>query len=187
MVALFALSDGPLAPDGLVAARRERRSAGRARRRLLRPSRSGCRGRLTSDGLTALGWWARSHGRGVRLSTLSAAWLWAASALLVVNWLATVPDGTLARVRRVERPRYGYYLDHIVDAFSTAAIGAMRSSRPMWISERGAGGRRPPTLILSIKIYLESSGLRSVPAGVQSDRPDRSSECPRRRQRRRWR
>jgi len=32
-------------------------------------------------------------------------------------------DGTLARVRFAERPRYGYYLDHVVDAYATAAIG----------------------------------------------------------------
>jgi archaetidylinositol phosphate synthase len=46
-----------------------------------------------------------------------------ASALLVVHWLGDSLDGTLARVRGIERPRYGYYLDHLVDAVSTAAIG----------------------------------------------------------------
>jgi phosphatidylglycerophosphate synthase len=51
------------------------------------------------------------------------AWLWAASALLVVHWLGDSLDGTLARVRKIERPKYGYYLDHLVDAVSTAVIG----------------------------------------------------------------
>src|SRR4029078_1082386 len=46
-----------------------------------------------------------------------------ASALLVVHWLGDSLDGTLARVRHIERPTYGYYLDHLVDAVSTAAIG----------------------------------------------------------------
>ena len=41
----------------------------------------------------------------------------------MVHWLGDSLDGTLARVRQSERPRYGYYLDHLVDAFATAAIG----------------------------------------------------------------
>src|SRR5256886_4492120 len=57
------------------------------------------------------------------LSRFSAGWLWAASGCLVVQWLGDSLDGTLARVRGAERPRYGYYLDHVVDAFSTAVIG----------------------------------------------------------------
>src|SRR4051812_22730560 len=49
--------------------------------------------------------------------------LWTAAALLVVHWFGDSLDGTLARVRRAERPRYGYYLDHLADAVSTALIG----------------------------------------------------------------
>jgi archaetidylinositol phosphate synthase len=57
-------------------------------------------------------------------------WLWAASALLLVHWLGDSLDGTLARVRRIERPKYGYYLDHLVDAVATALIGLASGSRP---------------------------------------------------------
>jgi archaetidylinositol phosphate synthase len=46
-----------------------------------------------------------------------------AAALLVVHWLGDSLDGTLARVRRAERPRYGYYLDHLTDAVATALVG----------------------------------------------------------------
>ena len=46
-----------------------------------------------------------------------------AAALLVVHWLGDSLDGTLARVRRAERPRYGYYLDHLADAVATALVG----------------------------------------------------------------
>jgi len=46
-----------------------------------------------------------------------------AAGLLVVHWFGDSLDGTLARVRRAERPRYGYYLDHLADAFATALIG----------------------------------------------------------------
>src|SRR3954447_16188920 len=49
--------------------------------------------------------------------------LWTAAALLVVHWFGDSLDGTLARVRRAERPRYGYYLDHLADAAATALIG----------------------------------------------------------------
>jgi phosphatidylglycerophosphate synthase len=36
--------------------------------------------------------------------------------LLALNWFGDSLDGTLARVRREERPRYGYYVDHVLDA-----------------------------------------------------------------------
>jgi phosphatidylglycerophosphate synthase len=36
--------------------------------------------------------------------------------LLAVNWFGDSLDGTLARVRRQERPRYGFYVDHVLDA-----------------------------------------------------------------------
>ena len=49
--------------------------------------------------------------------------LWTAAALLVVHWFGDSLDGTLARVRRAERPRYGYYLDHLADAAATALVG----------------------------------------------------------------
>src|SRR3954451_22422053 len=46
-----------------------------------------------------------------------------AAGLLAVHWFGDSLDGTLARVRKAERPRYGYYLDHLADAFATALIG----------------------------------------------------------------
>ena len=42
--------------------------------------------------------------------------------LLVVNWFGDSLDGTLARVRHCERPRYGYYVDHVLDAVGFLAI-----------------------------------------------------------------
>jgi archaetidylinositol phosphate synthase len=36
--------------------------------------------------------------------------------MLALNWFGDSLDGTLARVRRQERPRYGYYVDHVLDA-----------------------------------------------------------------------
>jgi archaetidylinositol phosphate synthase len=44
--------------------------------------------------------------------------------LLAVNWFGDSLDGTLARVRRHERPRYGYYVDHVLDVLSILFIFA---------------------------------------------------------------
>jgi archaetidylinositol phosphate synthase len=49
--------------------------------------------------------------------------------LLALNWFGDSLDGTLARVRRQQRPRYGYYVDHVIDLAGTAAlIAGMASS-----------------------------------------------------------
>jgi len=128
-------------------------------RRLLRAIAARLPRWVTSDGLTVLGMaGALGTGAAYALSTLSTVWLWAASALLVVNWLGDSLDGTLARVRRAERPRYGYYLDHIVDAFSTAAVGAGIGLSPymdLGVALMGVLAY----LILSINIYLESQAF----------------------------
>src|SRR3954466_11407351 len=44
--------------------------------------------------------------------------------LLGVNWFGDSLDGTLARVRRQERPRYGYYIDHVIDVAGTTLLFA---------------------------------------------------------------
>jgi phosphatidylglycerophosphate synthase len=49
----------------------------------------------------------------------SPAFLFLASFFIVLNWFGDSLDGTLARYRQTLRPRYGYYVDHIVDAFGT--------------------------------------------------------------------
>ena len=46
----------------------------------------------------------------------SSAAMWTAIGMLVLNWFGDSLDGTLARVRRHERPRYGFYVDHVLDA-----------------------------------------------------------------------
>ena len=42
--------------------------------------------------------------------------------LLVLNWFGDSLDGTLARVRNRQRPRYGYYVDHVLDAVGFVAL-----------------------------------------------------------------
>jgi phosphatidylglycerophosphate synthase len=59
---------------------------------------------------------------GYALTTVSPDFLWLATAGLVVNWFGDSLDGTLARVRHIERPRYGFYVDHTVDVVSESLI-----------------------------------------------------------------
>jgi archaetidylinositol phosphate synthase len=89
------------------------------------------------------------------LSNGDKTWLWAASALLVVHWLGDSLDGTLARVRRIERPKYGYYLDHLVDALATAVIGLGLGLSPFMLLAVGLA-IVIAYLILSINTYLET-------------------------------
>jgi phosphatidylglycerophosphate synthase len=92
------------------------------------------------------------------LSNGDSAWLWAASALLVVHWLGDSLDGTLARVRRIERPTYGYYLDHLVDAIATAIIGVGLGLSPHVLLATGMV-LVIVYLVLSINTYLETQAL----------------------------
>jgi archaetidylinositol phosphate synthase len=85
-------------------------------------------------------------------------WLWAASAGLVVHWFGDSLDGTLARVRKIERPRYGYYLDHLTDAYSTTAIGIGLGLSPYMLLSVGLA-IVIAYLVLSINVYLETHTL----------------------------
>lgn len=49
-------------------------------------------------------------------------WLWLAVAGYVVHWFGNSLDGSLARFRKIERPRYGYFLDHSCDGFATTLL-----------------------------------------------------------------
>lgn len=56
------------------------------------------------------------------LSGLDRTFLWLASLGFLINWFGDSLDGTLARHRRIERPKYGFYLDHTVDAVCQVMI-----------------------------------------------------------------
>ncbi len=78
---------------------------------------------LTSDQLTLLGLCAQL-GAGVfyALARFNRYALILVIVCLVLNWLGDSMDGTLARVRRQQRPRYGFYVDHMVDVFGSVAL-----------------------------------------------------------------
>jgi phosphatidylglycerophosphate synthase len=126
-------------------------------RRVLRAIAARIPSSVRSNHLTVLGvLGAAATGLGYALSTGHPAWLWLASGMLVVNWLGDSLDGTLARVRHHERPKYGYYIDHIVDAFNTAVIGIGIGLSP-FIRLELALLLVVLYLTLSINVYLESA------------------------------
>lgn len=89
------------------------------------------------------------------LSNRDPNWLWLASGALVVQWFGDSLDGNLARYRKIERPRYGYYLDHLTDAYSTLAIGLGLGLSPYMLLAVGLA-IVTSYLILSINVYLET-------------------------------
>ncbi len=115
--------------------------------------------RVTPDHMTLLGVLAAfGIAAAYVLSNGDRAWLWAASGLLVVHWLGDSLDGTLARVRRAERPTYGYYLDHLVDAVATAVIGLGLGLSPYMLLLTGLA-IVVVYLVLSINTYLETQAF----------------------------
>lgn len=112
---------------------------------------------IRSNHLTALGMiGAAGAGTAYALTNFSPRWLWVASLMLVINWVGDSLDGTLARVRGTQRPKYGYYLDHVVDAFSTAVIGLGIGLSP-YVYLGLALGIVVVYLAMSINVYLEST------------------------------
>jgi archaetidylinositol phosphate synthase len=111
------------------------------------------------DHLTALGLVAQI-GAGVCyvLSATNRYALLGVIACLALNWLGDSLDGTLARVRQQQRPRYGFYVDHMVDSFGALALmGGLAWSGYMhpWI----AIGLLVAFLMLSIQSYLATHTL----------------------------
>ena len=78
---------------------------------------------LTPDRLTLIGIaGAVTAAAGYLASHWSLEWLWLACAGLVVNWAGDSLDGTIARARDIQRPRYGFFVDHTSDLFSQCLI-----------------------------------------------------------------
>lgn len=111
---------------------------------------------VVPDHLTVLGLLASTAiGVAYALSNRHEAWLWLVNVALVINWFGDSLDGTLARYRRIERPRYGYYLDHLTDAYSTLAIGLGLGFSPYMLLAVGLA-IVIAYLLLSINVYLET-------------------------------
>jgi len=82
-------------------------------------------GWLSSDQLTLLGLIAQvAAGTFYALARINRYALFLVVLCIALNWLGDSMDGTLARVRRQQRPRYGFYVDHMVDIFGSIALMA---------------------------------------------------------------
>ena len=115
--------------------------------------------RIGPDHLTALGL-AAQIGAGVfyALAASHPYALLAVIACLALNWLGDSLDGTLARVRQRLRPRYGFYIDHMVDSFgSLALMGGLALSG--FMHPAIAIGLLIAFLMLSIQSYLATHAL----------------------------
>jgi phosphatidylglycerophosphate synthase len=114
---------------------------------------------INSDHLTALGLVGMiAAGVCFAFSSHQPAMLLAVNLCLAINWFGDSLDGTLARVRNCQRPRYGFYVDHIVDIFGALALlGGMALSGRM--SPLVAAGVLTAFLFLSIESYLATYTL----------------------------
>jgi phosphatidylglycerophosphate synthase len=78
---------------------------------------------MTSDILTYIGTFgAMVIAAGYILSSWNINFLWLSSLGFIINWYGDSLDGTLARVRKMQRPIYGYYIDHTIDAINEVMI-----------------------------------------------------------------
>jgi phosphatidylglycerophosphate synthase len=115
--------------------------------------------RVNSDHLTLLGFiamflagasyaYARTHRFGLILATL----------FLALNWLGDSLDGTLARLRNRQRPRYGFYVDHMIDTFGGLFLmGGLALSG--FVDWRIALGMFVAFLMLSVQVYLATHAM----------------------------
>ncbi|HUV96741.1 MAG TPA: CDP-alcohol phosphatidyltransferase family protein [Acidobacteriaceae bacterium] len=114
---------------------------------------------VTSDQLTVLGLSAQiAAGVFFALSRYNRYALLLVIVCIVLNWLGDSLDGTLARVRQRQRPRYGFYVDHVVDIFGAVALmyGLGCSG---WLHWQTAIAMLVAFLLLSSESYLATYTL----------------------------
>jgi archaetidylinositol phosphate synthase len=116
-------------------------------------------GWVNSDHLTVLGFVAQiATGVCYALAAHDHRMLLAAIVCLAVNWFGDSLDGTLARVRQRQRPRYGFYVDHIIDSIGAVAMmGGLALSG--YMHPTIAIGLLIAFLLLSIQSYLATYTL----------------------------
>ena len=114
---------------------------------------------INSDHLTLLGFVAMIlAGASYALARANRAGLVLATFFLALNWFGDSLDGTLARIRNQQRPRYGFYVDHMVDTFGGFFLmgGLAISGIVDW---RIALGMFIAFLMLSVQVYLAAYTL----------------------------
>lgn len=92
---------------------------------------------------------------GYALTEVSAAFVWLASLGFFINWFGDSLDGTLARYRKIERPKYGFFVDHTVDAFSYLLVfGGLGLS--IYVSFTVAILALVGYLMMSVLVYVDT-------------------------------
>ncbi len=115
--------------------------------------------RVNSDHLTLLAL-AAMVGAGLSywLASITPIGLLLVVVFLALNWFGDSLDGTVARVRNHQRPRYGYYVDHVVDAFGALFLfGGLALSG--YMSPAIAGALLLAYFMLSIEVYLAAHSV----------------------------
>ncbi len=116
-------------------------------------------GWINSDHLTALGFIAQCLAGGCYvLARRNPYALLLGIFFLALNWVGDSLDGTLARVRNRQRPRYGFYVDHISDSVAALFLMGGLALSP-FLHPVVAGGMLLGFLLLSIESYLATYTL----------------------------
>lgn len=112
---------------------------------------------ITSDHLTLLALLAMGAAGGAfAAARLWPQALWLVVLALAINWFGDSLDGTLARVRRAERPRYGFYVDHVLDIVGISLlIGGLACSG--YMSPLIAMVMLAAYLLVSAEIFLATA------------------------------
>jgi phosphatidylglycerophosphate synthase len=92
------------------------------------------------------------------LTRYNSGFLWLASLGFVLNWFGDSLDGTLARTRRIERPIFGFYIDHAVDAFVVIMIFVGLGMTPH-VSFYAASLALIGYLLMSVLVYVRTSAI----------------------------
>lgn len=115
---------------------------------------------INADHLTIFGFAAQiMAGASYALARWNQGWLLACIGFLALNWLGDSLDGTLARFRQKQRPRYGFYVDHMIDSVGGVCLmcGLALSG---YMDPRIAIGLLVFFLLLSIQSYLATYTLK---------------------------
>ncbi|GAB4108273.1 MAG: hypothetical protein Kow001_04620 [Acidobacteriota bacterium] len=112
---------------------------------------------VSSDHLTILGVIGMVSAGILYACTNWTMWaLWGVNAAIIVNWFGDSLDGTLARYRNRQRPRYGYYVDHMVDSLGATLLFLGLGLSPL-MSMEVAVAALLAYLLLAINSYLAAS------------------------------
>ncbi|MBN2257337.1 MAG: CDP-alcohol phosphatidyltransferase family protein [Anaerolineaceae bacterium] len=94
------------------------------------------------------------------LTQKSSAFLWLASFGFILNWFGDSLDGTLARHRKIERPKYGFFVDHIIDAIDEVMVFLGLGLSP-YVTFTIANLALVAYLLISVQVYI-STAVHSV-------------------------